>query len=698
MKLVYAEKPDMGRKIADAIGATERHGGWREGNGWLVTWGYGHMVEIYAPEAEGPWKAEALPVIPKQFHLRPIPSKDGSYEKQIEVVRRCMARCDSLVEATDAGREGELIFRNLMEYLGNRKPFQRAWLQALEPESIAAAFLNLRPGSEFDGLAAAAKQREIADWLVGINATRALTLAVGKRREPLSLGRVQTPTLKLICDRYIENRTFKSVPYWFLRGETVKDGIRFRWESTERYDRREPAERDLAAVLDDGILTVEAMITQRKTENPPLLHDLASLQKEANARYRMAMEDTQAVLEGLYLRQLVTYPRTVSRYIPEVLFEKMPSILQRHAGDPIYGQFAAALAQKELNRRSVDDEKVGEHHALVVTGRVPRDLQEAEQRIYNLILCRIIEAFSPVCVADVTRVDLTCVGIRFQARSRKVVSMGWRSVSQEGDYQDVDLSDVDLVEMNGQPLPGMQQGDRIPVSMLEMVEDETRPKPLFSDATLLTAMQNAGSASDDKEIADALRDLGIGTSATRAEIKKTLLARGYVQVKNNRFVPKKLGLHVYNAVRAKSISDVALTARWEKALAQVAEGQRDAASFETAIRKYTVRITDDIFSNSGDFDRLKQFVAEESLLCPACGSELKMGQKSLFCTNRQCKFVLWREKAGKALSDNSLVALVRNGQTPLISGFTDRKGQKFDAYLKLNPDWTVGFEFPAKKN
>lgn len=692
MQLVIAEKPDMGRQIADVLGCTSRRDGWREGGDWCVTWCFGHMVEIYAEEDKGGWSAERLPLLPERFLLRPIRDEGAkgtnTIERQLQTIRGLMVRCQGIVVATDAGREGELIFRNLYEYLGIRRPFRRLWLNALEPEAIAEAFEDLRPGSEFDNLAAAAKQREIADWLVGVNATRALTLAVGKRGEPLSLGRVQTPTLRLICERYIEHKRFRSVPYWYLQGSSTKDGVTFIWRSAERYDRRQDAERDMQAVLRGGTVAVEDVATERRTENPPLLHDLASLQKEANARYRFPMEYTLELAQSLYMKHLLTYPRTESRYIPEVVFEKMPARLSRHAGDPQYGALARELAAGGLCRRSVNDAKVKDHHALLVTDTAPREMEEDERKVYGLVLARMLEAFSPVCVADVTKVTFAAAGVRFSARCRKNVSPGWRAVMRGDGAGDVQLDEVDEIEMSMRPLPAMAPGERLAVDGLEMVEDQTRPKPLYSDATLLTAMENAGAASDSKEVAEALRDVGIGTPATRHEIKKVLIRRKYIEVKNGRLLPTKLGMHVYVAVRDKSISSVDLTARWETALAQIADGARDAAPFGQSIRKYTARVTADLLHGGEEFGRLREFVAEGALFCPRCrgrrpsrASEMLLGTKSAYCP--ACKLTVWREVAGKRLGDETMTALLNNGMTSLLTGFRSKGGNAFDAYVRL---------------
>ena len=694
MKLVIAEKPDMARKIAAVIGADSNRREWLEGNGYIVTWMYGHLVEIDVPEAKGRWSLEALPILPKTFGLAPIKMtlREGQ-RPRLEVIKELMQRCDSFIEATDAGREGELIFRNLYEYMGIRKPFRRLWVNSLTEESIKEGFENLRDSREFDGLAKAARQRERADWMVGINATRAFTLALGADGV-MSLGRVQTPTLCIICERFVENQRFTPELFWFIRGSSVKDGIEMSWRGIGRYSVKEEAEADYRKVVAAGYVTVDDIKTERKTEEPPLLHDLSSLQQAANAKYGYKMDETQSVAQSLYEKQLITYPRTGCRYIPEDVYRTLPDLLRAHASHPLYGEYIRGLLGQKLNRRSVNDTKITDHHALLPTNRKPKDLTEQEENVYNLIFSRALEAVSPVCIADITNVALSCEDLQFEAKGRKEISLGWRAVNRSGDIIEVKPDDVDEVEITMRPLPSLEKGERLAVAVSELVEDTTKPKPLLTDSTLLTAMTKAGKFSDNKEYADALKEIGIGTVATRAEIKNKLIERKYIMYKGKKIIPTKLGLNVYSFIRDRSIASVEMTAQWELALEEIAEGKRGESDFEDGIREYTGEIVKNLLKGE-KLQKVQEALQSDKLKCPKCGEEIRLYEKSAWC--KKCNYTLWRNIAGKRLSDDTMKKLIRDRQTGLLSGFTSKKGTKFDAYIVLDSEGAARFEFPQKK-
>lgn len=705
MILVIAEKPEMAKQIAAAIGADQRRREWLEGSGYYVTWMFGHLLTLKVPEADGKWKGAKLPILPQKFLLEPLPMqrREGQRDR-IEVIKELMNRCSSIVEATDAGREGELIFRNLYDYIGIRKPFKRLWISSLTEESIKEGFRNLHDSREFDGLAKAARQRERADWLVGINATRAFTRVLGceEQGNVMSLGRVQTPTLCLICDRYVENKQFKPELFWYMRGESVKNGETVPWREPGRHMIKAEADEAFAKVRAEGYITVTDISTERKTENPPLLHDLGALQKAANAKYGFALDQTLVYAQSLYEKRLITYPRTAARYIPEDVFRTIPDLLRKLTGNPKYGDTVRSLLTGKLNRRSVSDTKITDHHALLPTGQKPADLSDGEEKVYDLILSRTLEALSPVCVADITKVTLTSAGIEFEAKGRRDISLGWRSVLRNGDFEDVDLDAVDEVAITMRPLPELEKGERLTIDRLDLVEDKTKPKPLLTDATLETAMENAGRQSDDKSVADALKEIGIGTVATRGEILKNLVdKRKYVKRENKKLMPTNLGLNVYAAIRDRSIAKVDLTARWEMALEEIADGRRDDMQFEAAIRKYTESIVADILKGGGRMEKLRDSlqttIKKEKLVCPKCGGELGLFEKSAWCRNKECGFTLWRTVAQKKLSDETMKKLIRDKQTGLLTGFKSKSGKTFDAYLKMDDEGRVNFEFPDKK-
>lgn len=704
MKVVIAEKPSVARELANVIGASVRKPEWFEGNGYRVTWLYGHLLELDVPEANGPWVAKALPILPAKFLLKPIKhERKGGQRDRLDVLRELFRDCDYIIVATDAGREGELIFRNLYDYLNIPKPFKRLWVSSLTDQAISKGFAELLDGHDFDNMAEAARQRERADWMVGINATRAFSLACGCRQGMvLSLGRVQTPTLCMICRRYIENARFKPEPYWYLDGASVKDGVTFKWKGKDRYTNdpekgisgKDLGERDRNDVQGRGVLTVTSVKTDRVSEAPPLLFDIDSLQKAANSKYGYTLDQSLAIAQSLYEKRFLTYPRTSSRYIPEDVFAKVPDLLETVTGDEVYGETAKGLLKDrtKLNRRSVNDTKITDHHALIITENRPTELSEEERNVYELVLVRFLEALSPVCVADKTVVEMIggTKGVMFVTNGRKDVSLGWRAVAKTGDYENVELDDVDEVELSMRPLPEMKQGDLIPIGKLELVEDATKPRPLLTDATLLTEMENAGRKSDDKEVVEALKEIGIGTAATRAETLKTLIERGYVVRSKKKLMPTDLGLEVFAAVKDKAIANIELTARWEIALREIEDGARQGSDFEERIRRFTERLTKEILSGGG-LDRIRKRVEASIeklvLKCPKCGHEVRNGEKSIWCNDKDggCGFVLWKDViAGKKLGDETWKTLVRKGETGVLTGFRSKAGNEFSARLRLD--------------
>lgn len=687
MTVIITEKPSVAKEISGCVGATTRRNGYFEGNGYSVTWLYGHVLEMYAPGEHKTWSLDCLPIMPARFEYREI----SDCSEQIGRIRELLSACDSAILATDAGREGEVLGRELLDYLDFRKPFRRLWISSLTEEAIREGLKreNLRDGRspEFNNLYRAGLMRAEADWLVGINATRALTLVADIPNTVLSLGRVQTPTLCMICDRYNQFINFRPEAFWFLRGKSVKDGVEFGYRTPGRYMDKQTAEEARAAVMKSPIVTVREVKTERKTEMPPLPLDLGTLQKQANTRYGFTMDHVLSLAQSLYEKKLITYPRTGCRYIPKDVFRTIPQIMEKFHNHPVYGQAARDLYGKKLNDRCVNDTKLTDHHALLVTGRSPEGLTEEELKIYDLVLVRFIEAFSPVCVADITHVTLSAGGITFETRGRKDISPGWRGVCAEERPEEVALEDVDDVEKDTGPLPTMKAGDVIPVASVQLIEDTTKPTPLYTDATLITAMEKAGNSVDDKEGSKALKGVGIGTVATRADIVATLEKRKYIErkgkQKTKKIMPTRLGMMVYSTVHDKAIANVAMTAQWEITLQAMAEGRADSDSFRSRIRSYTRSLISDLTSGNAVKD-IRQVVEDMSIKCPKCGKTLLLTEKSAWC--KGCNYTIWRKVAGKTLADNIIEKLVNKGETGLMTGFKNKEGKSFDAYLVLERD------------
>ena len=702
MITLLTEKKSVAHDIANVIGATKDTGDWYEGSGYRITWCYGHLLELDAPASFGKWEIEKLPIIPESFGLRPLmggnnrdkdgkPVPDYKVVNRLQAIKQCFLAADSIICATDAGREGQLIFDEVYRYLNIKRPVKRLWISSLTEQSIREGLSHLEDNDneKYTNLATAGRLRNEADWIVGINATRAVTLASGFQHKVLSVGRVQTPTLAMICKRYIENKLFKPEPFWYLEGISSIDGVSFKWRSVNRFK----AAADGVAIRDKVILgeyiRVKNIETERVMEPPPLLHDITSLQQICNARFGMTPDETLDAAQSLYEKKYLSYPRTGSRYIPHDVFDKIPDLLQKCAKHPEYGDAAYRLIGEKLNTRSVDDTKITDHHALLPTEVIPTNLEGNEAKVYDIVLSRMIEAFSPVCVADVTSVTLEAADTEFATRGRKVISSGWKSVASGPSEDDIDLKDVDEIELSMRPLPPMKIDDNIYVDNLELIEDKTKPKPLLTDATLLASMKNAGRGNDDKQVVSVLKDIGIGTPATRADIIKSLVLRGYVTRIKKKLIPTDLGMNIYRSLRDMDVSNVEMTAKWEMSLNDIADGVSDESKFSSEIRTYTEALTKQIISEEG-IRRIKEKVGDLEPKCPRCGKSIRIGEKSAWCP--ECNFTIWRTVAGKTLSEETIKALLKNGKTSVLKGFTSKSGKTFDAALKLDKDGKLSFE------
>lgn len=407
MKVIIAEKPSVARDIALIVGARERKDGYMTGNDYAVTWGFGHLVGLAMPEAYGyeGFRRENLPIFPERFQLVPRQIKDGKQYKddpgvvkQLTVIKELFDKCESIICATDAGREGELIFRYIYHYLGCSKPFSRLWISSLTDKAIRQGMENLKDGREYDNLYRSAKARSEADWLVGINASQALCLSAG--RGVFSLGRVQTPTLMMICNRYMENKNFTPQKYWQLRVQSGKADITFSALSVDKYDRKDEADSNLQKVCSAASLQVTAAEKKEVSQEPPLLYDLTTLQKEANVRHSFSADKTLSIAQNLYEKKVMSYPRTGSRYIADDVFEIIPERIRLLTAYPRFSTYAATLVGRPLNNRSVNASKVTDHHALLVTENLPGDLSADERTIYEMVAARMLESFSGKCIME----------------------------------------------------------------------------------------------------------------------------------------------------------------------------------------------------------------------------------------------------------------------------------------------------------
>lgn len=595
MVTIIAEKPSVARDLARIVGATVKCDGYLTGNGYSVTWAFGHLVQIYTPEADGSWLIGNLPILPSQFYLQPGMGRDGSktadpgYVKQLSIIKKLFNESDYIINAGDAGREGELIQRYIYAYVGCTKPVKRLWISSLTDNAIKDGLAHLMDSSDFDNLYYAGKARNEADWLVGINATRALTIVSGSGRRLMSLGRVQTPTMAMVCKRFLENRDFVPQTFWNLKIASKKDGTAFAATAKERYYDVEKLNSDMQKIADAAVMTVTKMEKKERSQQPPYLHDLTSLQKEANRKFGITAQDCLDTAQALYEKKLLTYPRTGSKFIPDDVFAKIPSLLELQQAHPKYGKMAREMAGKTLNRHSVDKTKVTDHHALLPTEILAVGLGDMEQKVYDLVVVRLLEAMSPKCDLISTNAEFDAAGIPFAAKGNVIVNPGWRNIQHEKDEKEAE---------DDQTLPAFVEGETLKILKIKPFEGKTKPKPLHTEASLLEAMEHAGKEIDEEDLKDALKDVGIGTPATRASEIETILHRGYVQKQGKSLVPTELGLSLYEKVKDSYIADVRMTGKWEKALANIVDGKTSPLAFDESIRRFTVALTDEILGRT----------------------------------------------------------------------------------------------------
>lgn len=694
MKAIIAEKPSVGMDIARVVGATEKKDGYCIGNGYMVTWALGHLVSLAMPGTYGYTKtaADDLPMIPEPFRLvaRQIKTAKGmvtdiTANKQLKTIDEVFSKCDSIIVATDAGREGELIFRWIYDYLGYTKPFQRLWISSLTDEAIREGMENLRDGSDYDSLYAAADSRAKADWLVGMNASRALAIASGSANS--SIGRVQTPTLAMICARFKENRNFVSTPYWQLH-ITLKQGEAHRqFGHPEEFKDKETARTTYGKITSGSVATVTKVERKRTFQQTPLLYDLTTLQKDCNIHYDLTADKTLSIAQALYEKKLISYPRTGSRYIPEDVMAYIPSLLEKVVAMPDFKKYGDTLDFSGLNTRSIDNAKVTDHHALIITGIAPQELSEAESAVYTLIAGRMLESFSPPCEKESLVMECTCEGMDFRSRSSVIVIPGWRGVFRRKEDRDKDEPE------GNEGSAEFAEGEKIMVMGHGLAQKKTMPKPLYTEATLLAAMETCGKHITDEQAREAIKDSGIGTPATRAAIITTLVGRDYIVRSGKSVVPTEKGMLVYEAVKDMRVADVELTGSWEKALLQIEGHTLDTETFMRSIRDYTGKATGEILRLS------LQAMPGKVFTCPKCKTgKIIIHSKVAKCDHDGCGLLVFRKFLNKELTDQHLEQLLSSGSTKLIKGFKGKKGVSFDAAVTFDENYNPVFSFPKPKN
>jgi DNA topoisomerase III len=718
--LVIAEKPSVARDIAAALPGSFKQPPKDKthlvGDDYVVTWAVGHLVGLAEPDKYDPklkkWRYADLPIIPDVFKLVP---NDERAEKQLKAIHRLMAsdEIDQIVNACDAGREGELIFAYVYDTAPVQKPVKRLWLSSMTKKAITEAFEQLRPGEEMRPLEDAARSRSEADWVVGMNATRAASIRLRAAFDgAVSLGRVQTPTLALVARREEEIRAFKPEPYWLVEGAFEASGGR---AYSGRYlgGKRLPKEEDARAIVEacvDGRGTITKLETKEEREQPQLLYDLTSLQRHANTLYGFSARRTLAAAQRLYEElKAITYPRTNSRFLTgDMVAEIKPTaeLVGRHPQYRAGAEYVLGLDQLPLGR-VVNDKKVQDHHAIIPTrsehdvGKMGQD----ELKVYDLVTKRFLAIFHPEAVYERTRVETTVADEHvFRTSGRRLLQPGWKGVY--GEQADAKPGDDD--SGGDQLLPKLERGEDVDVKDVESLRKETQPPRRFTDASLLAAMETAGKEVEDAELREAMKDSGIGTPATRASIIERLVDVGYLEREGRSLVATEKGIQVIRLLGDHALTSAGLTGDWERRLGLIERGEDTRPAFMKDIASFTTETVKEL-------DKLKGVRIERAKLgpCPVCGREITENRKGYSCWSREdpgCGFVIWKKKAGKNLPVavakeliESLRASRERGEEPgvgrtekAVTGFRSRNGRTFRAKLKLEQyeegKWRVDFD------
>jgi len=698
MRLIVAEKPSVGRDIAGALGRHRKGKGALAGDGWTVTWALGHLAELAPPDAYGEeyrkWRLESLPILPERFKVR-VSSKT---REQFDIVKELMkdASVTEVVNACDAGREGELIFAYLYGLSGCKKPVVRLWISSLTHEAIREGFGSLRDGQSMKPLEDAARSRGEADWIVGMNATRAYSVRFGSPGNVLSVGRVQTPTLKLLVDRETEIQNFKPEKFWtvharFSREGTTYDGVWFK-NKQNRLPEKEAADR-IAEKVRGGTGTVRKAQKKTATEKPPLLYDLTELQRNANARYGFTADRTLRAAQALYEeKKLITYPRTSSRYLSQDMVGGLKERVEAAGTLPDLSPFAEKLLEKEklpITKRIVDDSKVTDHHAIVPTNKkAPDGLPPDEAKVYDLVARRFLAVFFPAARFENTTVVTEVREETFLSRGRVVLEAGWRALYPDGVGG--------RREKEPPVLPPIEVGQKWGVVKVGVKEGETKPPPRFSESALLGAMETAGKLVEDEELRQQMKDSGLGTPATRAATIERLIKVGYIEREKKVLVPTEKGRSLIGLLGESPLTSAELTARWEERLAKMENGAERRPDFMSDINGFATELVEGVRGMEGERLATPSRSRDPLGACPKCGAPVVETKKAYGCSawkKTGCNFAIWKQVSGKRLSESQARQLLTRRRTGQMKGFKSKAGKPYSAALMLDDEHRVKLEF-----
>lgn len=623
MRLCIAEKPSVAGEIAKILGANSRKNGYYEGNGFQVTWTFGHLCTLKEPHDYNPklkyWDIFTLPILPKEFDVKLI-SNDG-VAKQFETIKNLIANCDEVINCGDAGQEGELIQRWVMEHAGNNKPVKRLWISSLTEEAIKTGFKKLMDQSDFDLLYEAGKSRAIGDWILGINATRLYTLKYGKNKQVLSIGRVQTPTLAMIVERHLTIQNF--VPEKYYEIKTIYRDTKFSYEKG-KFDKAEDAQKTLDYIKGKDLEIQKVEIKEGK-ENPPNLFDLTSLQIESNKKHGYTAEQTLNLIQSLYEKKLVTYPRVDTVFLPNDIYPKIKNILK---GLTDYQELVNPLMEGKIkkSKKVFNDNKVTDHHAIIPTGVLANAVSAAERDVYDLITRRFIAAFYPECKVSNTTVKAKIEKLAFKATGKQILDEGWRVIFKSDGAKDNDV-DKDV-------MPAFENGEKGPHEP-SLDEKQTTPPKDFTEATLLRGMETAGKQIDDEELKGFLKENGIGRPSTRANIIETLFKRKYIKKSKKKILPTETGIDLISKITNSTLKSPELTGQWEKKLRLIENGEIKYTQFIEEMNEMVKELVDEVVLGK------KPKPQPKSIACPKCKKgQIIKGKNALGCSDweKGCDF------------------------------------------------------------
>lgn len=701
MKLCIAEKPSVAKDIAEIIGAKTRKEGYFEGNGYQVTWTFGHLCTLKEPhdykESWKYWKLEDLPIIPANFGIKVI--NNSGVQKQFSIIEKLVAQCDEVINCGDAGQEGELIQRWVLLKAKCKSPIKRLWISSLTEEAIREGFEKLKESKQYDNLYAAGSARAIGDWMLGINATRLFTVKFGRGQSTLSIGRVQTPTLALIVQRQKEIDAFRGEEYWELK--TNYRETEFLCQ-IDRLKTAEKAEKGLE-YLKTNEFEVTSFEQKEGKEGNPRLYDLTSLQVEANKKYGYSADETLRYIQSLYEKKLTTYPRVDTTYLTEDIHPKVPGILSQMK---YYSRLTERLLTQPIPKTKTvfDDKKVTDHHAIIPTGVNPSGISPDENKVYDLVARRFIAVFYPECKVSNTTVLGKVGDLEFKATGKQIIEQGWREV-----YADMKMKkeagDEDKI------MPEFVEGEKGPHEPF-IHQGKTTPPKFHTEATLLRAMETAGKQVEDEEMRELMKDNGIGRPSTRANIIETLFRRKYIEKKRKNINATPTGIALIDTIQNELLKSAELTGQWEKKLRLIEKGEYELDVFKQELFQMVRELTDEVIFNTRAHNFVIPTTVEpqkaerkprkpvekvqlEELDCPKCkNTKIMKGKNAIGCSNfKECGFKIPFELLGKKLTEAQLIQLITKGKTGLIKGFViPGTNDSKDGKLVLDTTWNVGLE------